>query len=119
VPLLGVVGGRGEVDLDAGFVEREPGERHQVLPADQPADAAQAGLHRFQPGTVALAPNETLVVGRHELAVVERQLPLGAVKEQGVVDRAAVELVRSDREPHRVLPRDPGEAVGIRPGDLD
>src|SRR5215470_16400012 len=47
VPHLRVLGGRREVELDAGLVEREARERHEVLPADQPADAAEIGLDRL------------------------------------------------------------------------
>ena len=57
LPGVAVVGGRRDVDLDAGLVEREARERHVVLPADQPADAAEAGLDGAQAAPVALAPD--------------------------------------------------------------
>ena len=87
LPGVAVVGGRGDVDLDAGLVEREARERHVVLPADQAAEPAERRLDRAQPAAVALAPDEPLVVRRHELAVVERQLAVGRVVEQRVVER--------------------------------
>jgi hypothetical protein len=77
LPLLGVVCRRRDVDLDAGLVDREARKRHVVLPADQAADAAEAGLDGVQAAAVALSPDEALVVRRHELAVVERELAVG------------------------------------------
>src|SRR6478672_1197380 len=46
LPGIAVVGGRGDVDLDAGLVERYPRKRHVVLPADQSAEPAEARLDR-------------------------------------------------------------------------
>src|SRR5436309_1139746 len=65
-----VVGGRGDIDLDAGLVERDARERHVVLPADQAAEPAEARRNRLESAAVALAPDEALVVGGDELAVV-------------------------------------------------
>ena len=117
LPRVAVVGGRGDVDLDAGLVEREARERHVVLPADQPADAGRAGLDRAQPAAVALAPDEPLVVRRHELAVVQRERAVGRVVEQRVVERAGplgVDLVDAGDEPDAVLARDRAEPVARR-----
>ena len=116
LPRVAVVGGRGDVDLDARLVEREAGERHVVLPADQAAEPAERRLDRAQPTPVALAPDEPLVVRRHELAVVERELALRRVVEERVVERARplrVRLVDPDDEPDAVLARDRGEPVGV------
>ena len=85
---LAVVGRRRYVDLDSGLVQREPRQRHVVLPADQPAEAADAGLDRLQPAAVAGAPDEALVVGRHELPVLERETPVGPVVQERVVEGA-------------------------------
>jgi len=90
VPVLAVVCGRGQVDLDAGLVESEAGQRHQVLPADQPADVAESGRDGLQTLPVSEAPDEPFVVRRHQLAVVERELTLGRIEEERVVDRPAL-----------------------------
>ena len=100
-----VLCGRSEVELDAALVEREARKRHEVLPADQAADAAEVGLDCPEPAAVAEAPDHALVVRRHELAVVQRELAVRPVEQERVVDRAAVELVRADRQPEPVLAR--------------
>ena len=87
LPGVAVVGGRGDVDLDAGLVEREARERHVVLPADQPADPAEWRRDRAQALAVALSPDEALVVRRHELAVLQRERAVGSVVEERVVER--------------------------------
>ena len=122
LPAVGVVGRRSHVDLDAGLVEREARERHVVLPADEPAEPAEAGLDRPQAPPVALAPHEPLVVRGHELAVVERQAALGVVVEERVVERAGalrVDLGDAGDEPDAVLARDFPEPVGGGAGNLD
>ena len=87
LPFVRVVRGRGDVDLEPGLVQREARERHVVLPADQPAEAAERRLDRPQAPPVALPPDQPLVVRGHELAVVEREAALGVVVEQRVVER--------------------------------
>ena len=116
LPAVAVVRGRGDVDLDARLVEREARERHVVLPADQAADPSERRLERPQAAPVALAPDEPLVVRRHELAVVERELARRRPVEQRVVERSRplrVGLVDADDEPDAVLARDRGEPVGV------
>ena len=118
LPLIAVVGGRRDVDLDAGAVEREARERHVVLPADETADAAELGRQRLQAAAVALAPDQALVVRRHELAVVKRERAVGGVVEQRVVQRAGplgIDLVDAGDEPHAVLACDCAEPVGVGP----
>jgi hypothetical protein len=86
LPRVAVVGGRGDVDLDARLVERDARERHVVLPADQPADAAETGLDRLEPAAVALAPDEPLVVVGTSLRWWSASSPRRVVEER-VVDR--------------------------------
>ena len=108
LPGVAVVGGRGDVDLDARLVEREARERHVVLPADQPADPAERRRDRAQAVAVALAPDEALVVRRHELAVLARERAVGGVVEQRVVERRGprgVDLGDAGDDPDAVLPR--------------
>src|SRR5438132_5768587 len=114
LPGVAVVGRRGDVDLDAGFVEREARERHVVLPADEPADAAETGLDGVQTAPVALSPHEALVVRRHELAVMEYKLAGGRVIEQRVVYRPRplrLDLVHARDEPDTELLRGRADAA--------
>ena len=108
LPGVAVVGGRRDVDLDAGLVERDARERHVVLPADQAAEPAEAGLDRVEAAAVALAPDEPLVVRRHELAVVEGELAGRRVVEERVVDRPGplgLDLVDAGDDPDAELLR--------------
>src|SRR2546422_2705364 len=102
-PRLGIVGRRREVDLDPRLVEGGTRERHQVLPADEPADAGETGVDRLEPVAVAEAPHHSLVIRRHQLAMAQRELAILVEDEERVVERPAVELVDADGENERVL----------------
>ena len=68
---------------------------------------------------VALPPDQALVVGGHELPVLQREPPVGRVVQQRVVERAGtlgVDLVHSGDEPDPVFRRDLAEAVRGGPG---
>ncbi len=123
LPAIAVVRRRGDVDLDARLVEREAGERHVVLPADEAAEAAQRRLDRAQAAAVSLAPDEPLVVRRHELAMLERELAVGAVVEKRVVERARAARARSRRPRSRARRRASRAISASRsppgPGNLD
>ena len=108
-----VVGGRGDVDLDAGLVERDARERHVVLPADQAAEPAETRLDRLEAAAVALAPDEPLVIGGHELAVMEGELAGRRVVEERVVDRPrplGLDLVHARDDPDAELLRSLADA---------
>ena len=72
---------------------------------------------RAEPATVALTPDEPLVVRRDELAVVHGERSVGRVVEQRVVDRArllGIDLVHAGDEPDAVFAGDLAEpALGI------
>src|SRR5262245_30962751 len=122
LPAVAVIGGRGDVDLDARLVERETRERHVVLPADQAAKPAEVRLDRAQALAVARAPDESLVVRRDELAVLERERAVGSVVEERVVERPGplgVALGDACDEPGLVLVRDLPEPVRRLSGDLE
>src|SRR5918994_1093748 len=117
LPRVSVVGRRGDVDLDPRLVQREPRQRHVVLPADQATEAADARLDRPQPAAVARAPDQALVVGRHEFPVLEDEAPVWPVVQERVVDRAGalgVDLRDARDEPHAVRLRSLTETVGSR-----
>ena len=79
-----------------------PGQGHQVLAADQAADAAVVGLDRLQVGTVAASPDGPLDEGRHHLAAPAQHLAMVVDEEQRVVDRVhrgpRVHLVAADHD---------------------
>src|SRR5262249_1094308 len=95
-------------------VHRVARERHAVLPADQPADAAHRGLRHAEVVAGADAVDQALLHGRHELAVPVQD-PARAEYEQRVVERpraARLALVHADAAGHVV----PG-AGGDEPRD--
>ncbi len=77
---------------------------------------AGADVDDVEPAPVALAPHEALVIRRDELAMVQRKRPVGRVDEQGVVDRAALELVHADGEPDAGVARSGADARPPGPG---
>ena len=119
---VAVVGRRRDVQLDPGLVEREAGERHVVLPADEAAEPAVGRLDRLEPAAVAGAPDEALVVRRHELAVLQRQVAVGPVEEERVVEGARVRRValgHAGHEPDLVLAGELAEPALGGAGYLD
>ncbi len=99
----------------------EPGQRHVVLPADQPADPAERRVHHAQRGPVAHAPHRPLGPGRDQLAVPAGERAVGRDVQHGVVDRPAVllTLLHPDDQPGPVLTGDSAELLGGRPGHHD
>ena len=80
----------------------------------RPPTPAEAGLDRLEAAAVALAPDEPLVVGGHELAVVERELAGRRVVEERVVDRPrplGLDLVDAGDDPDAELLRRGGDAA--------
>src|SRR6202521_1258006 len=76
------------MDLFAARVECLPGERHEVLPADQPTHTSAVQFDRREGASVALAPHGPLFVGRHQLALAQHQLATGIQYQEGVVERS-------------------------------
>ena len=79
----------------------------QIRPPTRPSPSGS-----LEAAAVAEAPDQPLVVRRHQLAVVERERAVRREDEQRVVDRAAVELVHADREVDAVLARDRADPLG-------
>src|SRR5206468_1249419 len=94
-------------------------ERHEVLPADEAAETAEAGVDGLEAVAVAESPDHPLVIRRHELAMANRYFTVRSKEEQRVVQRAPVQLVDADGEHEPVLLRDRTHAVGLRARHLD
>src|SRR5207248_179594 len=108
--------------LDARLVQRYARERHVVLPADEAAEPAETGLDRTETATVALAPDQALMVRGHELAVVEGELAGRRVVEERVVDRPRplwLYLVDAGDDPDPELLRRRSDAPLGRGADCD
>ena len=119
VPGVRVVGRRREQDLEPVLIEREPGQGHVQLPADQAAHPPESGVDGLEARAVAHPPHQPLVVGRHELSVVTAKHPVGPVDEQRVVERAARALVDPHREPDAIALGDLAQPVARRARHLN
>ncbi len=94
-----VVAGR-DMDVHALGVQREAGQGHVVLPAQQRADAAHGGFGHPQSRAVAEPPDHALGIGRHQLAVMVENAAIGADHHQAVVERGAAHAAVTLVDPH-------------------
>ena len=109
------------MDFFAERRHRRLEQRHVVLEADQAAEHPERRLEDAQVAAVAPAPEDALLVGRHQLAVPPQDLAVRAEEDHGVVERPragpVVLLVDADHrgEPGgaRRLPQD----FGLRSGN--
>ena len=76
-PRIAVVDRRGAVEGDTLPVHVVPQQRHVILPADDSADFAEAGLEDGEGRAVAEAPDEALHRGGHQLAMLAREPAVG------------------------------------------
>lgn len=94
----------GDVDLLGALVHGLTCQRHPVFPADKPAYAPGACLHRTQSGGVSLPPDDALGVGRHELAMMVHDLATGVYRQdriiQGSVARTGCDSLVDRHDPH-------------------
>ena len=101
-PRLAPIPRRRHVDLRAPRGERVAGQRHVVLPADQPADAAERKRVDREVAAVSAPPDQPLAAGRNQLAVLPEDGAVGTDVEQRVeergVARLGVALVDADRD---------------------
>src|SRR5690606_33643618 len=96
LPDLAVVDRGRAPQLDALLIGGEPQLRHVVLPADGGGEAAGGGVEDLERGAVALAPDEALAGGRHELAVFADEGTVGTEVHGGAVEGAAVPFDDAD-----------------------
>ena len=89
---------RREPDVDALRVQVEPGQRHVVLPADQPADAPERRVDDPQRRAVAHAPDGPLGAGRARACGACRRARRRGQVQQRVVDRPPVRLPLLDAD---------------------
>ena len=101
---------------------RPTGQRHAVLPADEPTDAAHAGeLDHVEVVARADAVEHALVHRGHELAVPV-QHALGSDQQQRVVEGPGplvLALVDADRDVHTVIGAGSSQPRDQRPRDVD
>jgi len=113
-------GKRRHVDVFALGDHRSAHQRHQVLAADQPAQAADVGVEHHQVVGVALAPEQTLGEGRHQLAMAPHHRTVGREEDQAVVDRAdcgpRIHLVAAQHDVDPRLARGVRDALGVFAG---
>ena len=81
-----------------------------MLPAHQLTNAPDGAVDGSQPGTVALPPDQALMVGRADLAATLNQGAVGIKQQLRVIDRAAIALIDANRHHH------PGLLAGFADG---
>ena len=88
---------RGDMHILAEVMHRRAGQGHPVFPADQRAKPAPLRLMHTQRRSVAARPDQTLAVGRHQLAVIQHRQ--AGAEGHLVVDEATPHpLVRADAD---------------------
>src|SRR5713226_6468559 len=78
----------GNVNVFARVVHRHAGQWHPVLPADESTDTPVRSCHGTETSTIAVAPNESLCVCRHQFTVRIGDLAFRRDGQQGVVEGA-------------------------------
>jgi hypothetical protein len=91
-------------------------ERVVVLPAGQRTDAAHGGVDHLQARAVAHAPDHALVVGRRDLAALERERAVGVEHQLRVVEAAVVALVHAEHHHHAACAGALGHGLRDRAG---
>ncbi len=119
LPCVAVVGRRSTIKLDPPRVKVHPQKRHVVLPADCSPEPADRSFDHFHCRAVSEAPDESLGCGRHELAVLTQERPVGTKKEHRAVERSAVAFDNSDDEVDMSPSRDRTKRFGRRAGHID
>src|SRR5215469_1786567 len=80
--------------------EREPSQWIVVFPTGERTDASHCAVHSAKAAAVALAPDDTLVVGRSDLAPLEDEGPVCIEDELCVVKTASVALIHAYDQHH-------------------
>ena len=122
LPALAGVSRRRQVELDPPVVERGPRQGHVVLPADEPADAAQLGRRRTQPFTISFAPDQALAGGWLQLAVVVEQFAVRTPEKKRAVEGAGGDLIPLDEADGKIDLQVSGrlrQQIGFRPWHAD
>src|SRR5512135_112835 len=102
--------------------EREPSERVRILAADEHPDPAQLRAADAQPAAIAVRPDELLVVGRHEFAVMVQEGAIGAdqrIRVPEAADAGLCAFSEADRDEDPVSSCRLAEACQLGPVDLD
>ena len=105
--------------MDAQPGQGVAGGRHVVLVADQAAEPAVRCVVDVEVGAVAVAPDQPLGEGGHELAVRAEQLAAGPNVGERVVERAAARfaLVEADHDGRLRLAGRVRNAIPLRAAD--
>src|ERR1700730_16831866 len=112
-----------DMDFFAKTDHRCSHQGHQVLAADQAAEAPDVGIKYPKIGRVALTPKQSLGEGRHRFAVATHQLPIAVEKQGRVVNgghlRAGIHLVASHHDVGSGLARGSTQSLGVFTGGDD
>src|SRR5262249_55166142 len=111
----------GDVEVLALLNHASANQRHQMLPTDQAADAADFRFVGDEVAPVPPSPDRALDEGWHRLSMTPQNLPGAVEEEQGVVDgvdaRARVHFIAAEYHVGVCLGRGLAQALGILAGN--
>ena len=118
-PRVAGVGGRCAIELDALAIHGGAEQGHIVFPADDCAEFAEWSRKYGQGRAVAIAPDEALRSGRHELAVLAEESAVRGEKEDGAIESACVALYDTNDEMNVVGASSSREMIECGAGNVD
>src|ERR1700688_4315378 len=122
-PAIAAVVGWRDIYFEALRVERVSRQRHEVLPADERADASAGRVDDLEARSVAEPPHHALRTCRHELAMLVEYAAVGANDNHGVVERAStrilVTLVETAHDGEPMLFRRVAQGCQVAASDSD
>ena len=115
LPHFALVHGGCTPHLNALGIHRGAQQRHHVFPAHRAADTPHRGVDHRQGRAVALAPDQPLGAGRHQLAVLGHQAARGFEIQHRAVQRAATAFDHAQHQAGTGTRRHPGQRLGFWP----
>lgn len=108
----------------AAIVQRLPGKRHPMFPANQATNACTGRLNCPEPLRITRPPYQALGVRGDEFPMMVQQCAIGTVCEEAVVERAASRsachpLDHTDDDRHAMSRRDARQSGATLPGNVD
>ena len=119
LPHLALVHRRRTPHLHTLGIHRRAQQRHHVFPAHRAADAPYRRVDHRQGGTVALAPDQPLGAGGHQLAVLGHQPARGLEIQHGAIQGAGAALDHAQYQAGPGTCRQSGQCVGFGARHID
>src|SRR5580704_10474201 len=95
-PCRPAVSGGGAVNLNTLGVHRHPHQWHVVFPANNCAEPAKRRVENRKGRPIAVAPDQPLAAGWHELAMLAKHRTVRTKKQRSAIQRAVFSLDYTD-----------------------